>query len=250
MADQLTFIDEEIKDLRDNEIPEIDIEMAIQRKYPEQEHDVIPHDGEPGVDKVAIVVHDKKNHKWKVKTEDGSRTLGTHSNSTDAYKQLYAIEMSKKRHKKKKKHGSLTILQEIKLEKLAEADWIQKQRLEEARQRLKEKKQQEFAPKQQVSSKSAFDIADDLFYKEFHGAANSGDAGMRFGYERIPIAIYSKLMRPGIETKRKGLKWDTLTPNEFEIAFQSMAEAADAAKKRALMHMNKRPDGPVNRKKP
>jgi AraC-like DNA-binding protein len=191
MPDLSKEIKEEMEQLRSDEIPDIDIEMAIQRKYPESEPEIVPHDGEPGI-----------------------------------------------------KQSGLTVMQRI---KLAEADWIQKQRLEEARQKLKEQKS---APKQEAPRKTSFDLADDLFYKEYYGAVSSGDAGMQYGYQRIPIMIYAKLMRPGIETKRKGLKWDTLTPQEFELAFDAMFETAEAAKKRALAHMNQRSDGPVNRKKP
>lgn len=51
--------------------------------------------------KVAIIV--KEDGKYLVKTEDGSRTLGTHDNRRDAEIQLYAIHKSQEREKKKKK---------------------------------------------------------------------------------------------------------------------------------------------------
>jgi hypothetical protein len=44
-ADVEGRLDQEIKDLETAEVPEIDIEMAIQRKYPEAEHLIVPHDG-------------------------------------------------------------------------------------------------------------------------------------------------------------------------------------------------------------
>lgn len=58
--------------------------------------------------RLAIIV--KEDGKYLVKTEDGSRTLGTHDNRKDAEIQLYAIhksqEREKKKKKKKKKHAS------------------------------------------------------------------------------------------------------------------------------------------------
>jgi hypothetical protein len=56
------------------------------------------------VRKLAVVVHE--GDKWLVKTEDESRTLGTHDTAKDAYAQLYAIEKSKEREKKKASFGS------------------------------------------------------------------------------------------------------------------------------------------------
>jgi len=59
--------------------------------------------------KLAIIVHE--DDKWLVKTEDGSRTLGTHDNKRDAEIQLYAIHKSQEREKKKKhkrKKGSMS----------------------------------------------------------------------------------------------------------------------------------------------
>lgn len=41
----------------------------------------------------------KRGKKYLVKTEDGSRTLGTHDNEGDAKAQLAAIEMAKARRK-------------------------------------------------------------------------------------------------------------------------------------------------------
>lgn len=43
----------------------------------------------------------KSGSQYKVKTEDGSRTLGTHSSHEDAARQLRAIEASKAR-----RHGT------------------------------------------------------------------------------------------------------------------------------------------------
>ena len=48
--------------------------------------------------KLSVVV--KEGDKWLVKTSDESRTLGTHDNEEDAYKQLYAIHKSQERQKK------------------------------------------------------------------------------------------------------------------------------------------------------
>jgi hypothetical protein len=55
------------------------------------------------MNKLAVVVQEGK--KWLVKTEDESRTLGTHDNAKDAYAQLYAIEKSKERQQKKSHKG-------------------------------------------------------------------------------------------------------------------------------------------------
>lgn len=347
-------IQEEMEQLRSDEIPEIDIEMAIQRKYPEVEGEVVPHNGEPGVsDKEAgpeehNVPHDAQYEEWdeggkfwvilptgneqwfdsaerrerfvhwyqqyilehgtppnrvkrrgqkarqcadtqgnygmpcphpaqyecyhhKVKQGRVFPICGNHAYVAGIQQHVEPVQKIVNCHECQlattfgedkdmygggtnmddlPKSGRLTVLQRAKLEKLAQRgtpDWARQQDLERVREKLKQDKA---GPKQQAPSMTAFDDADRLFYKEFHGSVNSGDAGMRYGYERIPIAIYTKLMRPGIETKRRGLKWDTLTPQEFEAAFGAMAEAEDAARKRALSHMNRKPDGPVNRKKP
>lgn len=55
--------------------------------------------------KVSVVVHE--DGKWLVKTEDESRTLGTHDNAQDAYKQLYAIHKSQERQKKNSSNWSV-----------------------------------------------------------------------------------------------------------------------------------------------
>lgn len=54
--------------------------------------------------KQAIIV--EENGKYLVKTEDGSRTLGTHDTKKDAYIQLYAIHKSQEREKKKESSKS------------------------------------------------------------------------------------------------------------------------------------------------
>lgn len=46
----------------------------------------------------------KSGKKWFVKTQDGSKTLGTHSTKRDAVRQLQAIESSKKKEKKRVPH--------------------------------------------------------------------------------------------------------------------------------------------------
>ena len=51
--------------------------------------------------KLAIIV--EQDGKYLVKTEDGSRTLGTHGTRREAEEQLYAIHKSQEREKKKKK---------------------------------------------------------------------------------------------------------------------------------------------------
>ena len=48
--------------------------------------------------RVAVICHE--HGKWVVRTEDRSRVLGTHDTREEAEKQLYAIEINKKHHKK------------------------------------------------------------------------------------------------------------------------------------------------------
>jgi len=55
--------------------------------------------------KIAIIVHE--NGKYYVKTEDGSRTLGTHKTRRDAEIQLYAIHKSQERESKKEKKAAM-----------------------------------------------------------------------------------------------------------------------------------------------
>ena len=55
--------------------------------------------------KIAIIVHE--NGKYYVKTENGSRTLGTHETRRDAEIQLYAIHKSQERESKKEKKASM-----------------------------------------------------------------------------------------------------------------------------------------------
>ncbi len=42
----------------------------------------------------------KRGSKYEVRTEDGSRVLGTHANEADAKAQLIAIEIAKRRRAK------------------------------------------------------------------------------------------------------------------------------------------------------
>jgi hypothetical protein len=53
MSDIGDRVNKEIKDLNEAEIPEIDIEMAVQRKYPEAEHLIVPHGGKEAQRDVA-----------------------------------------------------------------------------------------------------------------------------------------------------------------------------------------------------
>ena len=45
--------------------------------------------------KQAIIKHE--GGKWVLRTSDGKRVLGTHTSAEAAYKQEYAIQMSKRR---------------------------------------------------------------------------------------------------------------------------------------------------------
>ena len=340
MPDLSKEIDKEIEEMRDDEVPEIDIEMALQRKFPKNEAEVVPHNGEPGLSHDAQIAtemadplitgyhYNRENKKatvtWQIPNFEiaciwnvGQSAMPTwvvngKQSNNEKIDSLFPSLFGASAHLFETAHGILmdfdepyrddkrggppsprvqttnwddkrTMLQAVKLDKIAAAGdpgWVLNQRMQDLKDRLRAlqersrkglppenteppkpkaapplvRKKNAPAPKPVVPKgdlteapgKDKFDLADDIFYKEFYGAASSGDAGMQYGWERIPIGIYAKLMRRGIETTRKGLKWDTLTPDEFEKAFNAMYSCYSAARKRMLSHMNQKKDGQLS----